>query len=515
MIEDINETNETKATRFDRLAAAFLQDLIAKREYPVYHHGQFYVYKDTRYVEEPELCDRVRTFFRANGKGQSNNVIGNVVPIVQNLAHKRITVYKEMPFYAGRDAFPSPRNIIAYRNGLLDVEKYLAGDHTLIPHTPKWVSTVCLPYEFQPDAACPLWLRFLEEAFEGDESRQLLLQEWFGYCLTQDNSHQKFMWFKGPPGTGKGTAATVLRHLVGEENCVGYSLYRLAATHGLGMLVGKLVAICGEVDLAGSPYKYQILEYFKRITGNDPVDINEKYEKGYTCLLPTRFTILSNEHLNFVDHTGALDRRMLPVNFDRVALDPDQDLPAKLLAEISGINAWALQGLVRLKQAGSFTETESGQKLRIETRRHGSHVFAFLQDCCVVQSTVNPGNLQGVKVSDRPCWVTGQELKGAYLDWCIAHDVEKPNMVNFGVNLSSILPKVTSKPRRIGGKLVRGYEGLGLLSASDKNAVQPLNGHLQSGEAAPQALNRDQVAVRRDQEIAVKMLADLFPETSA
>ena len=38
----------------------------------------------------------------------------------------------------------------------------------LVPNTPDWFSPNCLPHDFDPAAACPLWLRFLGEVSEDD-----------------------------------------------------------------------------------------------------------------------------------------------------------------------------------------------------------------------------------------------------------------------------------------------------------------------------------------------------------
>ena len=157
--------------KFNNLAIRFVDCLSGSGNYPLYHNGRFYLYRDNRYVEETDLDNCIRTFFKRENIPQSNNVVGNVKSIVQNIAYRALSEFGSMPFYLGKEAFPKPSNIIAYQNGLLDIERYLAGDLTLIPHTPKWASTVCLPYEFDPAADCPTWLAFLGQVFEGDQDR--------------------------------------------------------------------------------------------------------------------------------------------------------------------------------------------------------------------------------------------------------------------------------------------------------------------------------------------------------
>src|SRR5205823_2113312 len=123
-----------------------------------------------------------------------------------------------------KEAPCQPRNVVAFQNGLIDIEKAVGGQAVVLPHSPKWVSLQCLPHDFDPTARCPRWLAFLDQTFEGDYERVALLQEWFGYCLTPDNSFQKMMCLKGVSRSGKGTIVSVLEACLGSDNVTGYSL---------------------------------------------------------------------------------------------------------------------------------------------------------------------------------------------------------------------------------------------------------------------------------------------------
>lgn len=199
--------------RYDRLAEAFLTQECAAGRCPLHHAGRYYVYDGTRYVPHAELELDIRRFLRANNLGQSNATVGNVAPVVRSRVNKSAAKYPALPFYTGPDPFPTGR-VVAFANGLLAVEGYLAGSPRLLPHTPYWVSTVCLPFAFDPAAECPEWLRFLAEVFEADADRVALLQEWCGYCLAPDTSKHKLMMFVGVPRAGKGTIMRLLENLV-------------------------------------------------------------------------------------------------------------------------------------------------------------------------------------------------------------------------------------------------------------------------------------------------------------
>ena len=116
-------------------------------------------------------------------------------------------------------------------------------------HTPRWFSPNCLPHQFDPNAACPNWLSFLHEVFDGDEERIAALQQWFGYNLIADNRHHKMALLIGPPRSGKGTTMAVLSAMLGKHNIANSSLASLGGRFGLEPLVGRLAALIDEGHL--------------------------------------------------------------------------------------------------------------------------------------------------------------------------------------------------------------------------------------------------------------------------
>jgi len=460
--------------RFNRNAKRFIDWLGGQGKFPLCFRDTFYVYDGTRYVEVENLSQMVRTFFRHEELPQSNHMVGNVRPIVENYAYRASHDFGQMPFYVGSDAkFPSHRNIIAYRNGLLDLEEYRAGESTLLRHTSKWISTFCLPYRFDPEADCSTWLAFLGDVFDGDQDRVALLQEWFGYCLTPDITQHKALVKIGPPRAGKGTTDMVLRAVIGEEHTTGFNLHYLADKFGPRRLENKLVAFVGEVNLANSRDKYRILETWNSIVGGDPVPIERKNrDESPSLVLPTRFSVSCNEMPSFVDPTGALSARLLVLNYDKSYVGKeDRALADKLLAEIEGINKWALDGYVRLKQQGRFTEPAKMKRLVNQFRRDNSHLFAFMQDCLLVHKSLNPGNLDGVGITEDDVEIQSPQLEHTYKQWCLSHSVE-PNFTWVGRSLRAMLPKLKTKRKKVSvpndltgdeeRRWVMAYPGLGL-----------------------------------------------------
>jgi putative DNA primase/helicase len=458
------EKRKSDPKKFDKLAQGFVEHLLGEGEYPLSHAGRFYVYQGNCYAPETELAKRVRKWMERNGKGQSNNVVGNVVPIVETMCWKPLTDHPALPFYVGKEAFPKPKNIIAYKNGLLDLDAYLAGGAELIAHTPKWISTVCLPHDFDPQATCPRWRRFLDEVYEDDAGRIALLQEWFGYCLTPDTAFQKMLMMIGKKRSGKGTIHHVLQRLLGDANWCAYSLTQLATEFGLSPLLNKTAAFVGEVELSGHPQRTAILERLKSITGEDAQVVNEKHKELTTAKLGVRFVVSCNDMPTFFDASGALASRLLFLPHRRsFAGREDTTLREKLVEEATGINLWALQGLARLRAGGGkFTTPPTSSDLLDDFSRMSSPVEAFVQDCLLVEKWLDPGDLPRAVFVDGKQSITRKRCYELYEAWCRDHDMQPRQENYFGADLFKTLPRLPKRARHcIGGKQEYVYPGIG------------------------------------------------------
>lgn len=142
----------------------------------------------------------------------------------------------------------TPGSFIALTNGIVDIDRAAAGQpNCLLSHTPDWFSLVVLPYPFDASATCPTWLAFLAKNLEGDAERIAILQEWFGLCLINDTSFQKFLLMQGEGANGKSVACAVLNALLGADNVSNVPLEGFGERFQLMQTVGKLANIAAEV----------------------------------------------------------------------------------------------------------------------------------------------------------------------------------------------------------------------------------------------------------------------------
>ena len=453
---DKKESNEV---RYKRLAKDFCR-YYANR-YLKKVAGILYMWDGKKYVVVKELEDRLRQFCVSIKENQTNSLISNVCPIIANSGY---VPDKNLPFWDGESMpFSDPKNVISFSNGLLDIEKIENG---IMPLTHQWVSTFSLPFAFEPKATCPTWLNFLDSVFPVGTDRQELLQEYMGYCLTQDTSLHKAMILIGKSRAGKGVIQTMMTQLVGEENATGYSLDKLATDFGLSVLVGKTLATVPEVELSGKD-RQKIIEIFKGIVGGDPQTINKKHQAEMPSVrLSTRFLIATNQKPMLTDSSGATANRLLFIPFEESFLGKeDRQLTNKLAKELPGIAIWALKGLQRLRaNGGVFTTGYHHQKTADSYAEETSPIIAWLKECTQISSWASSGDLpEDCVSSDSELWTEKQQSYNNYALWAEQRHLPPKSANWFARDLKNVLPKLKdSKRDSSSGSTVNIWKGLGL-----------------------------------------------------
>jgi putative DNA primase/helicase len=272
---------------------------------------------------------------------------------------------------------------VACSNGVYDVET-----DQLLPHTPERFNLQAVPFAYDAQAKAPTWEWFLDDVLPKDAQR--FLQEWFGYVLSGRTDLEKIADLVGLPRCGKGTVATVLEALLGEENVASPSMPSLVGTFGEQPLIGKTLAVFSDISWSFRDI-VEAVEIVKKISGNDSRDVQRKNREVWHGKLGVRFMIMGNDMPRFTDASGAFAGRMIHVQFPgSVAGREDPTLKSRLLEELPGVLNWAMAGLRRLGEQGRFSVPQTSEELASEVRRQQSPVQAFLDDTCARSEEAPP-----------------------------------------------------------------------------------------------------------------------------
>lgn len=365
----------------------------------------------------------------------------------------------EQPTWLDIDApFPADE-ILATASGLLHLPSLAVGNPCLLPPTPAYFSGNALPYGFDPAAQYPEWLRFLGSLWPDDPESTATLQEWFGYCLTGDTRQHKLLMLIGPPRSGKGTIARVLRGVIGEQNLASPTLASLAGPFGLWPLLGKLVALVADARLSGRTDAIAVVERLLSISGEDPQDVARKGMPTLAGIrLPARFVVMTNELPSMRDASGALTTRVILLRLTRNFRGrEDKTLGNRLLQELPGILNWSIHGWQRLNDRGHFLQPESGQELIDDLADLASPIAAFVGDRCILGPEFE---------------ATVDDLFSNWRDWCKTHGRDHPGTrETFAKDLRAAYPQISKTRRRVatsfsGDKREAFYRGIGLNDTS-------------------------------------------------
>lgn len=433
----------------------------------LHQKSNFFVYADTHYrtMEGSELRS---VSWKWLGRCKQLTKKGEIEPYQPNArrvhdfsealrACCELPVGVESPCWT--DGRGSGREVVAFSNGLFDLEKFLRCEPALSSHTPAFFALNCLPFGYDPEARCPQWSGFLNDVLEDDREQIDALAEWFGYCLTFDTTQQKLALLHGPPRSGKGTTIRMLGHLMGGDNSTPITMSHLGSAFGLECLVGKMAGLMGDAHMP-SERVTEMLERFKGIVGEDEQIINPKGKPAFKQKLYVRFTIAVNTMPKMPDASAAMRPRLLVLRY-RKSFEGKEDagLDDRLKTELPGITNWALEGLRRLRQRGRFVQPAAGQQLLDQFTRASSPIKAFIEECCEVEVS-------------KDVYVPKKDLYRAWCQWCENTGHKAGSNENFGTNLFAAVPSLQTPRPTIDGDRVYCYQNIKLKEGAAESLDQ-------------------------------------------
>lgn len=242
--------------------------------------------------------------------------------------------------------------------------------------------TYQLPFAYDPNAAAPLWQKFLDEVLP-DVERQQVLAEYLGSIFIKNGGSnpklEKALILYGTGGNGKSVVYEVIRALLGFHNICFYSLQSLTNETGYfrAKLANKLLNYASEIN-----GKLQT-DIFKQLASGEPVDARLPYGQPFTLEQYAKMIFNCNELPKDVEHTDAFYRRFLIIPFDVTIPEDRQDkqLHNKIIKnELSGVFNWILEGLNRVLHQHGFSKCDAAKRALEEYKLESNSIRQFLAE---------------------------------------------------------------------------------------------------------------------------------------
>lgn len=418
---------------FPKLADDFLKEYYSGANGPLRHYGGcWYLWSGTHYPEIETATIRHDGYeFLSNCVTNGKNSIDPVLPdrdMVSKLldalaARVHLQGTAKAPCWVDGNPGPDPKECAVLQNGILHLST-----RRLYPHTWRFWSHNCLPYNFEPAVGKPKeWMNFLASVWPDDPESIECLQEIMGYCLTSDTSLQKMFMIIGPRRSGKGTINRVMRALIGKDNFCSPTLDSLRDDFGLEQLIGKMLCVFSDVRLEGQTSS--ITEHLLSISGEDAKSINRKNMKHWNGQIIARFVMMTNLLPRFGDSSGALASRFIILTMKRSFLHrEDVNLTGKLLSELPAIFNWALDGLDRLRARGRFVAPASSVEYTREFEELGAPISGFIRNVCVIDPNRTIGCVDLYQAWVRWCKDQGRDGHGTVQTFTRDLKAQEPNI---------------------------------------------------------------------------------------
>lgn len=307
--------------------------------------------------------------------------------------------------------------LLTCQNGTIDLRT-----GKLSPARPEDLITRRSFIEYDPDAKCPRFLRFLSEIYDGDSELVRFEHLWIGYSLTGETREHALRIDYGPEGrNGKTTLAEIKKELLG-DHATSASFESFLRKRGEGPR-NDLARLAGSrLVLANESGKGRRIDEatVKSHTGGDTVVARFLYGEIFEFKPTYKIELITNDRPRIDGGDEAIWARIREVPF-RVSFRgrEDKTLIDTLQAELPGILAWAVRGCLLWQKEGLGTAAaieEATQQYRADEDIIG----AFLDQSCDMEGQVETATLRDAY--ENFCRDAGEEpLSGARLGRELSH----------------------------------------------------------------------------------------------
>lgn len=337
------------------------------------------------------------------------------------------------------------------KNGLLDPSTY-----TLYPHTPTYFSTVQVPFDYNKEAQAPMFMDFLDKVSGKNESTKQMIQDMFGYGLSDGNKQHKVFYLYGETArNGKSTTAKILCGLIGMGNVSTLSLSQMAGENStvLTSIINKQINFSDELS-----NKYIDSSRLTAMSSEGMIEINPKYKHAFMYRVKAKFIVACNDLPEFQDGQG-MKHRMISIPF-RVQIPITERIArydeVLLEKEGSGILNWAIDGAKKLQASGIFTINDESREDIMDNIYSSNSVYAFMDE----YYDFSPHYMDFISTKEMYGSVGHKDnLPTMYRKFCVDTGVKPKSLKKFEKEVSRFcneLGKIQSKRHQN----MRGYEGL-------------------------------------------------------
>lgn len=314
--------------------------------------------------------------------------------------------------------------ILNLKNCVLD----LSGDTPkILEHNADLLLSKCCNASYDPNAACELWEKTINEIMEGSAEKIRYLQKILGLCLTGITAEEELYFFYGASTrNGKSTICeTVLSILNDYGATISPETLAVKANKDSRTASPDIAKLAGiRLVIASEPPKKMIFDtsLVKTLTGRDRVTARFLHQNEF-CFTPKFKLLINTNYLpTITDQTVFKSGRIRVVSFNKHFGEHEQNkkLKDELRKEANGILNWMISGLYLYRKEGlepPAAVRDSTDEYEIDSDKIGR----FISEC-LVKSDKN---------------ISAKDVYEKYSKWCSDSGLGVDGRNNFYIELKT------------------------------------------------------------------------------
>lgn len=287
--------------------------------------------------------------------------------------------------------------------------------------------------EYDPDAECPIWRKFVLSVFRQDQEIVDYVQRLCGYWATGVIREQILPIFWGSGANGKTTFLNAVMDVLGRDYTMkapqDFLMAKYAESHPTEKadLFGKRFVACSETE-EGRRLSESLV---KEITGTERIRARRMREDFWEFDATHKVVLVTNHKpvVSGADH--GIWRRIRLIEFGATFWDPDagddgppemrqdKELKDRLTLEYTGILRWILQGCQAWQRDGEQVPKSISQQTE-EYKESQDVIGQWIEECCEVRSNASQ---------------RASELYKSFREWCQSSGEYIVSQKRFGASL--------------------------------------------------------------------------------
>ena len=289
-------------------------------------------------------------------------------------------------------------------------------DLKLHKHSPKDKAIASLGVDYDPEATCPVFDKFISQLANGDANLKTTLYQIAGYVASHSQKHSKLVLLVSQGGSGKSVYLKVLQALVSEPYTSNLSISEInnpnKAFDRCALIDSRLNIVheLGEKETLNTIFSANV----KKIVSGEEISAEYKFGKRVSFLPKVSMIVVASNHCPMFDSipSESIRRRLLILNITKILSPEEQDegLFNKIKAELSGVFNKCVKYYQILKENNYVFASEADSRAFLDNQIIDSFpMYTFVTKHIISK----PGHK-----------LLNEFLRQKYTEWATEHDVE-------------------------------------------------------------------------------------------